>query len=85
MSSKYMICLILCVGLPRVVVGQADAGRAIIGIAAPMGQLGQTQGLAESMRQSLIAQLRSQSVDAIPLAALGGAALQTEMQAKHCN
>jgi hypothetical protein len=76
---------IVGVALARLALGQAGATPVIIGIALPQGQLGQSAQVAEPMRQSLIDQLRSQSVEAVPLTATSGSALDGEAQAKHCS
>jgi hypothetical protein len=83
MSTKYWRWSILCVAMTRLVLSQAAAAPVTIGIPLPHGQ---TQGgeMTDSMRQSLIDQLKAQSIDAVPLSAPTGG-LEAEVQAKHCN
>jgi len=85
MSSTRWILLILCIGLPRLSSGDAEAVRVVVGIASPMGQLAQSPERAESLRQVLVTQLRARSIEAIPLSANGGGPLQEEAQAKGCS
>jgi hypothetical protein len=83
MSTKNWRWSIVCVAMARLVLNQAGAAPVTIGIALPHGQL-QSEEMTESMRQSLISQLKAQSIDAVPLSASTGG-LETEVQAKHCN
>ncbi|HWX81585.1 MAG TPA: hypothetical protein VNZ02_15890 [Steroidobacteraceae bacterium] len=79
MSTKYGRWLIVCVAMARLVLNHAGAAPVTIGIPLP-----QAQGVAmtESMRQSLISELKAQSIDAVPLDASTGD-LNAEVQAKH--
>ena len=83
MFTKYWRWSIVCVAMARLALNQAGAAPVTIGIPLPHGQ---SQGgeVAESMRQSLISQLKAQSIDAVPLSASTGS-LDAEVQAKHCN
>lgn len=83
MSTKYWRWSIVCVAIVRLVLNQAGAAAVTIGIPLPHG-LAQAEAMTESMRQSLISQLKTQSIDAVPLSAPAGG-LDAEMQAKHCN
>ena len=83
MSTKNWRWSIVCVAMARLVLNQAGAAPVTIGIPLPHGQL-QGEEMTESMRQSLISQLKAQSIDAVPLSASTGG-LETEVQAKHCN
>jgi hypothetical protein len=83
MSTKNWRWPIVCVAMARLVMSQADAAPVTIGIPLPHGQV-QGDEMAESMRQSLISQLKAQSIDAVSLSASTGG-LETEVQAKHCN
>jgi hypothetical protein len=82
MSTKYWRWSILCVAMARLVLNQAGAAPVTIGIPLPHGQV-QGEEMTESMRQSLISQLKAQSIDAVPLSASTGG-LEAEVQAKHC-
>src|SRR5207248_246209 len=75
MSKKYWVLSMVCACLVRLAPVQADAAPPIIGIALPQGQLGQRAEVAEPLRQSLISQLKAQSVAAVPLAASVGGPL----------
>jgi hypothetical protein len=83
MSTQYWRWSIVCMAMARLALNQAGAAPLTIGIPLPQGQ---TQGveMTESMRQSLISQLKAQSIDAVPLSAAAGS-LEAEVQAKHCN
>ena len=83
MSTKYWRWSIVCVAMARVVLNQAGAAPVTIGIPLPHGQV-QGAEMTESMRQSLISQLKAQSIDAVPLSAPTGG-LDAEVQAKHCS
>ena len=82
MSTKYWRWSIVCVAMARLVLNQAGAAPVTIGIPLPHGQV-QGEEMTESMRQSLISQLKAQSIDAVPLSASTGG-LEAEVQAKHC-
>ncbi len=56
-----------------------------VGVILPQGQLATSPETSESLRQSLLSQLRSQSVSAVPLTATSGAAVDAEAQSKHCD
>jgi hypothetical protein len=60
----------------------ANPNPVTIGVAPPQGQLVSADG-AESVRQALIGQLHTASVEAVPLTQ-SGAQLDGEAQAKHC-
>ena len=62
---------------------QAGAAPVTIGVPLPHGQV-QDEAMTESMRQTLISQLKAQSIDAVPLSAPTGG-LEAEVQAKHCS
>jgi hypothetical protein len=83
MFTKYLRWSIVCVAMTRLVLNQAGAAAVTIGIPLPHGQ-SQGEEVAESLRQSLISQLKAQSIDAVPLSASTGN-LDAEVQAKHCN
>jgi hypothetical protein len=61
----------------------AGAAPVTIGIALPQGQVLQGAEVTEPMRQSLISQLKAQSIDAVPLSASSDN-LDAEAQAKQC-
>jgi len=61
------------------------AAATTVGVMLPQGQLAANSETSESLRQSLLSQLRSQSVEAVPLTAASGAALEAEAQSKHCD
>jgi hypothetical protein len=82
MSTKYWRWSIVCVAMARLVMNQAGAAPVTIGIPLPHGQV-QGEEMTESMRQSLISQLKARSIDAVPLSASTGS-LEAEVQAKHC-
>ena len=89
MSTRYSAlsyCCISIVGvfLAGLALGQTGGTPITIGIALPQGQLGGSAQVAEPMRQSLINQLRMQTVQAVPLTATSGSDLESEAQAKHC-
>jgi hypothetical protein len=85
MSKKYWVLSMVCVCLLRLApAAQADAAPTIIGIALPQGQLGQGAEVAEPLQQSLLSQLKAQSVAAVPLAASAGGPVEAEALAKHC-
>ena len=81
MSTKYWRWSI--VWAMALIFSQAGAAPVTIGIPLPHGQV-QGEEMTESMRQSLISQLKAQSIDAVPLSAPTGG-LEAEVQAKHCN
>jgi hypothetical protein len=81
MSTKYWRWSI--VWAMAIIFNQAGAAPVTIGIPLPHGQL-QGEEMSESMRQSLISQLKAQSIEAVPLSAPTGG-LEAEVQAKHCN
>jgi hypothetical protein len=83
MCTKYWRWSIVCVATARLVLNQAGAAPVTIGIPLPYGQV-QGEEMTESMRQSLISQLKAQSIDAVPLGTPTGG-LEAEVQAKHCN
>ena len=76
--------LIVCLFLAHLALGQIGGAPVTIGIALPQGQLAASAEAAESLRQSLISQLRLQSVQAIPLTGTAGSGLEGEAQAKNC-
>jgi hypothetical protein len=78
MFTKYWRWSFVCVATARLVLNQAGAAPVTIGIPLPYGQLPGVE-----MRQSLISQLKAQSIDAVPLSAATGE-LEAEVQAKHC-
>jgi hypothetical protein len=82
MSTKYWRWSIVW-ATAWLVMNQAGAAPVTIGIPLPHGQV-QGDEMTESMRQSLISQLKAQSIDAVPLSAPTGG-LEAEVQAKHCN
>jgi hypothetical protein len=84
MSKNYWVLSMVCVCLVRLAPAQAGATPTTIGIALPQGQLGQGAEVAEPLRQSLINQLKAQSVAAVPLAASAGGPVDAEAVAKHC-
>ena len=84
MSKKYWVLPAVCMCLAGPVLAQSGATPTTIGIALPQGQLGQSTEVAEPLRQSLINQLKAQSVAAVPLAASAGGPLDSEALAKHC-
>jgi hypothetical protein len=82
MSTKYWRWSIVCVALARLALNQAGAAPVIIGVPLPHGAV-QGDAVTESMRESLITQLKAESLDAIPLSAAAGG-LEAEVQTKHC-
>jgi hypothetical protein len=56
-----------------------------VGVPLPQGQLAASPETSETLRQSLLSQLRSQSVTAVPLTATSGAELDAEARSKHCD
>jgi hypothetical protein len=80
MSTKYWRWSIVCVAVARLVLNHAGAAPVTIGIPLPQAQ---DVAMTESMRQSLISELKAQSIDAVPLDASSGD-LSAEVQAKHC-
>ncbi len=77
--------LMACASVAHMTPGQAGGTHVTVGIALPRGPLTQSTDVAEAMRQSLIGQLRSKSIDAVALTATSGGLPETEAQAKHCN
>lgn len=82
MSTKYWRWSIVW-ATAWLAMNQAGAAAVTIGIPLPHGQV-QNEEINESMRQSLISQLKAQSVDAVALSAPTGG-LEAELQAKHCS
>jgi hypothetical protein len=82
MSTKYWRWSIVCVAMARLVLNQAGAAPVTIGIPLPHGAV-QGDAMTESMRESLITQLKAESIDAVPLSAPAGG-LEAEVQTKHC-
>jgi hypothetical protein len=80
MSIKYWRWSI--VWATALIFSEVSAAPVTIGVPLPHGQV-QGEQMTESMRQSLISQLKAQSIDAVPLSAATGG-LEAEMQAKHC-
>jgi hypothetical protein len=85
MFTPYWRWSIVCVAAARLLLNQAAAAPVTIGIALPQGQALQSPEVAEPLRQSLISQLKAQSIDAVPLSATSGALVDAEAQAKHCS
>jgi len=83
MSTKYWRWSIVCVAMARLMLNQAVAAPVTIGVPLAHGQV-QGEAMTESMRQSLISQLKVQAIDAVPLSASTGS-LEAEVQAKHCS
>jgi hypothetical protein len=81
MSTKYLRWSI--VWAMTLIFNQAGAAPVTIGVPLPHGQV-QGEEMTESLRQSLISQLKAQAIDAVPLSASTGG-LEAEVQAKHCN
>ena len=82
MSTKYWRWSIVW-ATAQLVMNHAGAATLTIGVPLPHGQV-QGEEMTESMRQSVISQLKAQSIDAVPLSAPTGG-LDAEVQAKHCS
>lgn len=65
--------------------GAKSVQAATVGVVLPQGQLAATPDAGEPLRQSLITQLHSRSVEAVPLTAGSGSSADAEAQAKHCD
>ena len=65
--------------------GAKSVQAATVGVVLPQGQLAATPDASEPLRQSLITQLHSRSVEAVPLTAGSGSSADAEAQAKHCD
>lgn len=83
MPTRYWSLSIACVALSRLVLAQSAPAQLVVGVALPQDQ--QAAEMAESLRQSLITQLKSQSIEAVPLTATSGSSVDAEAQAKHCS
>jgi len=77
-------CMVIAVALSCLAAPGLRAATTV-GVVLPQGQLAATPETGESLRQSLLSQLRSQSVEAVPLTATSGAAVEAEAQSKHCD
>ncbi len=82
MSARCWRWSIVFVSVARLMLNQVGAAP-LIGVVLPQGQALQGSEAAEPMRQSLISQLKAQSIDAVPLNAAPGN-LDTEAQAQQC-
>ena len=84
MQARYRNLSIACVALARLVLAQTGPTQVVVGVALPQDKQG--ADMAESLRQSLITQLKSQSVEAVPLTGTyGSSSVEAEAQAKHCS
>ena len=83
MPARYWSLSVACVAFARLVLAQPGPAPLVVGVALPQDQQGAE--LAEPLRQSLVSQLKSQSIDAVPLMATSGSSVDAEAQAKHCS
>jgi hypothetical protein len=83
MHARYWSLLIVCVGLSRLVLAQSGPAAVVVGVALPQDK--QSAEMAEPLRQTLITQLKSQSIEAVPLTATSGSSVEAEAQAQHCS
>ena len=84
MQARYRNLSIVCVVLARVVLAQTGPTQVVVGVALPQDKQG--ADMAEPLRQTLINQLKSQSIEAVPLTATyGSSSVEAEAQAKHCS
>ena len=84
MQARYRNLSIVCVALARLVLAQTGPTQVVVGVALPQDKQG--ADMAEPLRQTLITQLKSQSVEAVPLTATyGSSSVEAEAQAKHCS
>ena len=83
MHFRYRSLSIVCVALSRLVLAQPAPSQVVLGVALPQDK--RAAEMAEPLRQSLIAQLRAQSIEAVPLTASGSSSVEAEAQAKHCS
>ena len=84
MQARYRNLSIVCVVLARVVLAQTGPTQVVVGVALPQDKQG--ADMAEPLRQTLINQLKSQSIEAVPLTATyDNIAVEAEAQAKHCS
>jgi hypothetical protein len=83
MHARYVSLLIVWVALSRLALAQTGSAQVVVGVALPQDKQGAE--MAEPLRQTLISQLKSQSVEAVPLTETSGSSsLEAEAQAKHC-
>jgi hypothetical protein len=82
MRAGYWSLLIGCVVLSRLVLAQTGSAPVVVGVALPQEKQGAE--MAEPLRQTLISQLKSQSIEAVPLSATTGSSVDADAQAKHC-
>lgn len=85
MRTRYWGLAMLLLSVARLALAQSGQVEVTIGIVLPQGAMIEGGEAAESLRQSLIGQLKSQSIDAVPLTATSGAVLDGEAHAKHCS
>ena len=83
MRTRYWSLLIVCVALSRLVLAQTGSAPVVVGVALPQDQQGAE--MAEPLRQTLISQLKSQSIEAVPLTATSGSSVEADALAKHCS
>src|SRR5438552_586520 len=85
MTLKHWLWSILWGLSPLLAPGSVGAAPLTIGIVLPQGQPLQNADAAESLRQSLITQLKDQSLETVPLTASSNDLADREAQAKRCN
>ncbi len=83
MPARYWSLSVACLAFARLVLAQPGPAQLVVGVALPQDQQGAQ--LAEPLRQSLVSQLKSQSIEAVPLMATSGSSVDAEAQAKHCS
>ena len=84
MCTQFWRGSIVFLAAARLLLNHAGAAPVTIGIALPQGQPMQSAE-AEPLRQSLISQLKAQSVDAVPLSGATPDLVNAEAQSKHCS